>query len=355
MRAVLLPSTRSNGTRPRLRTHWFDGWRGALDDALALLPENGACSHELFRILAANGSRARKRLALVTEADTPIAVVSLRRRNYHWDLVTEGVVPSAFPPCVPGREIDALAALGLFVWVNEWERPVPESRFVRFVQYEQIFRVSTRVDFDAFWHQHGNTKAIKKARKRCERLGRVELEVDDPEAAMWTIDRWERAWAGDPWAETVAASDIRAAVAYLAQHQQHHALRLLIGGRPVAGLNAIARGDALVMGNTGRDPEFDGAGTGVHLDELFYRWAACSPYQRVDLGGGFDYKARWSDPDGIRARFSIAPTHLAVARHGLVVARWFRERMSPRSKTAADMRVVVPTIVAGAAEATRWV
>jgi hypothetical protein len=311
-----------------------------------VFPEGETCSHELLRLLADNPSPARKRIALVTECDQPLGVVALRKRNWHWDLVTDGVVPAAFPPVAGGREVDVLSALGLFVWVNEWERQVPRDRTVHFVQHEPVFRVSTRVDFDAYWREHHNTHSIQKARRRCERMGCVSLEVDGSDAAGWTIERWEQAWAGDPWCETVAAPDIKIAAAHLIERNQYHAFRLLIDGRPVAGMNTYVRGDTLVMGNTGRDPVFDRARTGVLLDELFFRWSANSPYERVDLGGGFDYKAQWSDPDGVRARFSVAPSHLAAARYGLVAARWMKERALTRARHA-ERAVVLGAPLAG--------
>lgn len=345
----------SGGARKRPRVYWFERWHPSLDDALHELPEGETCSHDLLKLLADNPSPARKRIALVTERDQPIGVVALRRRNWHWDLVTEGVAPAAFPPVAASREVDVLSALGLFVWVNEWERPVPQDRNVHFVQYEPIFRASTRVDFDAYWRDHGNTNSIKKARKRCEALGSVSLEVDAPDAAVWTVERWEQAWAGDSWAETTAAPDIKAAARYLTESRQYHAFRLLIDEKPVAGLNTFVRGNALVMANSGRDPEFDRARPGVLLDELFFRWSANSPYERVDLGGGFDYKARWSDPDGVRARFSVAPSHLAAARFGLVAARWMKERALSRARRE-EQAVIVGASLLGLdpAEALRW-
>jgi hypothetical protein len=320
----------SAGRRPR--TRWFEHWEPVLDDALRVLPESETCSHDLFRVLATNASPAPKRLALVLDGEDPIAVVALRKRNYHWDLVTEGVVPYAFPPCAAGREIDALHALGLFVWVNEWERPLPRERSVRFVQHEQVFQVSTRTDFDAFWRQRGNMNSVKKARRRSQRFGEVTLEIDAPGAERWTIDGWAQTWADHAWNETVAAPDIAAAAAYLAPRGRYHAFRLLINGEPAAGLNLFVRGSTLIMMNSARDRRFDRAGAGIHLDELFYRWSGDSAYETVELGGGFEYKQRWADPVHTRARFSVAPAHLALARSGLLLARRIadRARRSPR-------------------------
>jgi len=315
-----------------LRTHWFDRWGRALDDALCVLPESETCSHDLFRLLVNTPSPAQKRVALVTDGDDPVAVIALRRRNLHWDLITEGVVPAALPPCLPGREIEALSALGLFVWVNEWETPVPASKRVHFLQYEEVYRVSTRIDFDAFWRERHHARDLRKARNRCARLGEVSLEVDEPGAAAWTIDRWEETWADHSWAETVAAPDIRVAANYLTSRGTYHAFRLLIDGRPVAGVNTFVRGTTLVIANSGRTRQFDKAGTGVRRDELFYRWCAQSQYERVDLGGGFAYKARWAETDGWRARFSVAPRHLVVARQGLVVARRMKALVSSKSR-----------------------
>lgn len=318
---VMLAPTR------RVRVEWSDTWTPALDQALDTLPEMPACPHDLYRAIATNPSSARKRFALVTDGDTPIAAVALRRRHRHWELVTDGVVPFAAVPAAPQRLWDALAALRVYVRFVEWPGEMPTS--ARFVERSPSFAVSTRIDLDAYWAAKGNRDWLKKTRRRTEQLGRVELEVDQPDAARWTIEGWHGKWRDDGAGETTATEDILVAADYLRRAGRQHAFRLLIDGKPVAGVNTVAHGDTLVMTQSYRDSAHDRAGVGVQLDERIFRWAATSPYERVNLGCGGGYKARWAEESGMSATFALAPAHLALARNAATFMRGVIRRDQP--------------------------
>jgi hypothetical protein len=297
------------GSSP-LRVQWFERWDRALDEALAVLPESEACPHELFRAMASAASPAPKKLALVLDTESrPIAVAALRRRLRQWESICDGVVPGVLLPACEGRTWDALRALRLDIRVTEWLGDVPEG--MRFPYEQQWFVASTRVDLDSFWRGQGNDEAIRKARRRCTRLGDVTIEIDAPDAAEWTLDNWERKWSGDEMQEVLTAPEMRVAVGYLSSRGRYHAFRLLHDGKPVAGLNVMASGTTLHEQASFRDPAYDRHGVGVHLDELFFRWAAQSPYERVVLGAG-DYKARWGEPTGSCVSFTVCPAHVAL-------------------------------------------
>jgi len=306
---------------PHVHVSWFDAWSRELDRALDTLPEMETCSHELYRALAMTTSRARKRFALVREGDGVVAVIALRRRHHHWELLCDGVIPFASAPALPDRLWDAVSALRQYVRVVEWDGEPPDVRDVRFVEREARYAVSTRVDLDAYWSAKGNDEWLGKARRRTEGLGHVELEVDRAGAYAWTIEQWDRKWQADPAGETEAKEDIFAAAHHLAREGAYRSFRLLIDGAAVAGVTAFARGTTLVMMQSYRDPAYDRAGVGVHLDERIYRWAASSPYDTVDLGCGSGYKSRWGEVAGTRTTCAIAPWHLATARVGLGMVR----------------------------------
>lgn len=313
----------------RLDVRWTDACSPDLDRALDALPEMESCPHDLYRLLARTPSRAPKRFALVSDAGVPVAAVALRRRHRHWELMCDGVVPFAAAPALPGRLWDALDALGVYVRIVEWEGPaLPAS--ARLVETSPRFAISTRTDFDAYWLARGNRDWLKKTRRRTRALGDVALEVDGAEAARWTIDRWRDKWAADPAGETSAAEDIRAATDYFVARGACRAFRLLVDGRPVAGVNTLVHTDTLVMMQSFRDPAFDRAGVGVHLDELIYRWSATSPYDAIDLGCGAGYKSRWADAAGTRATFIIAPLHLAALGIASRRLRALRRGSSPK-------------------------
>lgn len=320
-----------NGARTRLAVSWFDAWSRELDDALDALPEMPACSHDLYRTLATTPSVARKRFAIVREADAPIAAIALRRRFRHWELLCDGVVPFADAPALPGRLWDALAALRQYVRIVEWAGEPPMMSGVFVLQREPGYAVSTRIDLDAYWASKGNAGWLKKARRRTERLGHVALEVDRDGAAAWTIERWHDKWASDPAGETAATEDILAAARHLARHRRYHAFRLLVDGAPVAGVNTVVHERTLIMTQSYRDPAYDRAGIGVHLDERIFRWAAASPYETVDLGCGGTYKPRWAEEAGDRVTVAVAPAHLALARRAAGAVR----RLLPAGLTGA--------------------
>jgi hypothetical protein len=60
---------------------WFDEWHLLLDGAVESLPLLDACPHELFRLMVKNPESAGKKIALVTEQGTPVAVFGLRQKG----------------------------------------------------------------------------------------------------------------------------------------------------------------------------------------------------------------------------------------------------------------------------------
>jgi hypothetical protein len=303
-----------------MNVRWFDAWDDALDAALQAVPEMESCPQELYRVIATTRSRAEKRFALVGEGSAPVAVVALRRRHRHWQLVCDGVVPYAAAPAAEGRLWDALSELGVYLRLVEWPGPLPSAKNVRFPEIHPNYAVSTRIDFDAHWAKKGNKDWLRKMRNRTSRLGTVELEVDAPGAATWTIEQWHEKFEGDEMGETLTTEDALAATEWCVGHGRMRSFRLLIDGRPVAGMNMFVHGTTMATTHSYSDPAFAQAGVGVHLHELMFRWAASSPYERVDMGCG-DYKGRWADESGIRTSFAIAPAHLALARTG---KEWLR-------------------------------
>jgi hypothetical protein len=197
---------------------------------------------------------------------------------------------------------------------------------MRFPYQQPWHAVSTRVDFDDFWRSKGYEEAIRKARRRCAGLGDTALEIDAPGAAEWILDNWERKWSGDSMHETLIAPEMREAVSYLARRGRYHAFRLLHAGKPIAGLNVLADGEALHEQSSFRDRAYDRYGVGVHLDELFFRWAAQSPYERVELGAG-EYKSRWGDQAQECVSFTICPRHVAVKIAAVRLGQKVRQRL----------------------------
>jgi hypothetical protein len=320
-----------SGASKRLRVRWSEAWGAEHDEALAVLPEIETCSRDVFRALARCASPARKRYAVVSEADAPVALVALRWRGRRWEPVGEGVVPRAIAAAQPGRLIDSLAALGVHIRINGWEGPLPAQRAVRGAQSVPVFRIPANTDWDAFWRATGNTDRVRKARNRSARLGDVAMELDGPGAAEWIITNWQHQWADDPEQETVVAPDLLTVTPMLRDEGRLRTVRLLVDGTPVAGVNWFVRGDTLIAQTGYYDRAYASAGVGVRLDELFYRWVSTTAYRTIDLGGVHEYKAKWAVEDGARASFSVCPPHLAALDSGIALAR----SMARRSRALA--------------------
>jgi len=335
--------TIQSGRAGQLRVRWFRGWHTTLDEALAELPEMPTCPHALFRTLAQHPTVAAKRIALVTDREGPVAVLALRRRRRHWEPVGELAVPEAVAPVRPGMLLAALVATGAYIRVPDFPGEVEAGGTIREVERFETYHVRTDSDFDALWRELRNSDRVRKARNRCERLGDLSLEVDAPGAASWTIAAWERKWSRPYWDIRAAAADMQVAAAYYTAHRRYHAFRLLHRGRPVAGTNWFADGDRLIAHCSYRDPAYDRFNVGVRLDELFFRWSATSRYRVVDLGGEFDYKAKWGRPARVHTNFAVIPRHVALARGALAVWRrtWWLQP-GPATEFLPAVRLVLP-------------
>ena len=325
-----------------MNVRWFDAWDDELDRALEALPEMESCPHDLYRLLATTTSRAPKRFALVTESGRSVSVVALRGRHRHWQLVCDGVVPYAAAPAADGKLWAALGSLGVYLRVVEWPGSLPRARNVRFPEVMPNYAISTRIDFDEHWAKKGNRDWMRKMRNRTTKLGAIEFEIDAPGAARWTIERWDEKFAGDELGETLTTEDALAATEHLMQAGRMRSFRLLIDGRPAAGMNMFIHGSTMATTHSYSDPTFAQAGVGVHLHELMFRWAATSPYDRVDMGCGA-YKGKWADEAGIRTSFAIAPAHLAFARTARERLRGLLRLMPGR----AERDIIDPSAVDG--------
>jgi hypothetical protein len=295
----------------RLRVDWFDAWHPVLDEALRELPEMEGCPHELYRTLMERRSRPRKITALVTEAGQPVAVVGLRRRERHWEPVTQSVIPHPSIPSKDGYLVPSLAALNVDVWMRyQDKRPLSED--VRNIVPLPTYGIDTRADFEAFWRSTGIFKDIRLARNRTRGFT---LVVDRDDATSWTISRWAEKWADHPADETAVSDDLLLASEYQQQRGQHHAFLLLDErGVPVAGRTFFVHRNALVSSCAYYSADYRRQGVGNRIYELFFAWASTSPYVHIDLGGWHSYKARWAPEAGTLWSYNVSPTRIRLVK-----------------------------------------
>ena len=306
--------------RQGLRVDWYDVWHPDLTAALADLPPMGDYSHGLFTALAENQQHAHSRFALVSEHDAPVAVVGLREHGFHWELITQWILPGALFPVQPGHELVALAALGLDVDVAWWRMGTlpPAHPWRRDMTVTPTFGAELTGDFEQHWRATGLFKSVRKARNACSDFT---FSVNAPGAAAWTIRQWADKWMDDSAVTRQEVSDRILVADHLTAQGRHFALQLHDGAVPVAGATLFAHGDVAVAGVIYRDPAYDWHGVGTRIIDLCFEWARDAGFSFIDMGGGHAYKEKWGPPWSERRQFHICPPHLYAAKHAFQTVR----------------------------------
>jgi hypothetical protein len=285
----------------------FSDWRPELDAALLTLPDMGSCPHELFRILATNAGPATKRILLVLEKDSPLAIVALRQRHDDWVPVTHYHLPGALFPVQPGRIGEAAAVLGVDLFLAWWRQPAapPEIANARVIRSMPTFKMTCGSDIEAFWRERGHFNDVKRMRKRCEQF---QIVLDFPDGMEWVTRKWEEKWRFSDAAPAPDLEDRLLSARYLEKKQLHHTVIVLEGDRPIAGNTYIVHGDELTWMYTYRAPGYDHFGLGHRLLDFSFDWATRAGYRKIDLGGGHDhFKSKWGPRDGTKWEIRICP------------------------------------------------
>ncbi|MBE0699482.1 MAG: GNAT family N-acetyltransferase [Anaerolineaceae bacterium] len=257
-----------------------------------------------------------KRIALVTDRGEPVAVIGLRPRGYHWEPLTQWLLPGGLFVARPGYSMRALKRLGLDIWAAWWRMPAPpeESSTVRWVQSTPTYRMDLSQDYESFWRSTGIYKTIRKVRNRCSEFT---FEVNHPGAAEWTIRNWETRWRADPNQETPQLHDRLYIARILEYHCQHFSFSLHDQGDMIAGATVFVQKDTLVAGVNYRKPEYDWHGVNERLIELVFSWATAAGYKTFDIGGGHEYKQKWAPQAGERWYINTCPGYIHFTKQAV--------------------------------------
>ena len=299
---------RWESARAGLEARDFTSWAPELDAALKVLPESPNCPGALLQLLCEPRPDTPKRIVLLTEHGTPVAVVALRLTPWGWEPVTTWTIPGLPFPVRSGQTARALRAVGLPMKVAWWRcpEPMPKGPAIAFVKETATRQIELGADFEQYWRSMGRLKDIKQARKRCNQF---QLAVDPEGGAGWTIRNAGVKWRipGDIAEDQVAAAE------WLETRSRHHTLLLCDGDRPLAGMSCHVDGGDLVGHTTFRDPNANWFCAGVFLMDRLTVWAAQHGFARLDLGGGFDYKARWAPESGKNFTLQVTPLYSRIA------------------------------------------
>jgi hypothetical protein len=112
-----------------LKVTWFENWCGALDEALATLPERQCMPHALYkRVLSSARPKDSTRIARVDSDGVPILIAGLRQRSrYVWEPICNWHAPGPVFPARNDQLLRGPQALGLEIPLAWWRMGAPPA------------------------------------------------------------------------------------------------------------------------------------------------------------------------------------------------------------------------------------
>jgi hypothetical protein len=303
-----------------LATNFFDGWQPEFDKVLQSLPETDIFPHELFHMLMDLSDPKAKKIILVTEKGEPVALAGLRNRWGYWEPITQWIVPGVLFPVKEGYIARVLAALGLEVRIAwwRWDSPPPENDSIIHLKSTPTHGICCSEDFEQYWRNNDNWKDIRLYRNRCRDF---DLRVDLPGSTEWTIRNWEAKWRPQNIPQMPDLAERLLVAQYLEGKGLCHTLSLVDGDKITASLTfTIHRDDAVAHYNY-RNPEYNRQGVMNRLMDLGFYWVRDMGFQKIDLGGSFDYKDKWAPENGEKWEFSVCPSNIMFERRASELLR----------------------------------
>ena len=156
------------------------------------------------------------------------------------------------------------------------------------------------------WHD------IRKAREKCSAFP---VGINEPGAARWVTAAWARKWG----IASGELSDRILAAEYLQSIGRLVSTTLSDNGRWIGGTTNLIHDNELVAQVIFRDPDYDRYGIGTYLIYLAFEFAKKSGLSGFDMGGGLDYKGKYSPEKGQRCEVTICK--------GYANYQWYRVKM----------------------------
>ena len=297
-----------------LRVIAFDKWQKEIDDALTNLPETDILSHELFRAMMELSPRDKQKLLLVTERGEPVAVAGLRNRWGNWEPVAQWIIPGVMFPVKNDYIFRVLPALGLELNVAwwRWGVPPPDSEYIVNSQLEPTYGAHLTDDFESYWRKKDNFKGVlRQCRKRCQEF---EFKVNLPGVFESILNNWAIKWCPEEFLERPDLAERLLVSQYLQKKGLYYTLSLHDRDILLAGLTFIKHGDVAVSHINYRNPDFDWHGVMNRLWDLSFYWAKEFGFERIDLGGSFEYKKNWAPQNGNKWTFTIFPENIVLEK-----------------------------------------
>ena len=308
LREVARPTERPSSAAAPVKLTVFQSWCPALDEAAANLPEDSDWPRELYTALAKNVPERAGRFVMWTERDVPVGVAAfVRRPQGIWEPVTHWILPGLVGLAVPSRIGELFAQLPFCTRVAWWRmvEPVPSGGHVRHAATQSTYGMSCSANFEAYWKQTGQLRAVKKARDRCRDFA---VSYNEPGIGKWVLQQAGKHWLGGDRADSSHLANRALTAGYLEALGKLLTIALRDGQTLVAAEACIIHRQDLVLWTTFRDRSYDYHGLGNRLMELAYHRARDHGLAGIDIGGGFmEYKRRWAPQAGTKARLLISP------------------------------------------------
>jgi len=287
----------------------FRSWCPALDDAVASLPEDPDWPHELYILLAKNVPEGTGRFVMWTERDLPVGVAAFVQKSQGiWEPVTHWILPGLVGLAAPSRIGELFTQLPFCTRVAWWRmvEPVPSGGHVRHAATESTYGMSCSADFEAYWKETGQLRAVKKARDRCKNFT---VSFNASGISTWVLQQSAKLWpAANSRGESTHLANRMLTARYLETLGKSLTIALLDSERLVAAEACIVHRQELILWTTFRNRDYDHHGLGNRLMELAYYWARDNGLKGIDIGGGFaDYKHRWAPRASAKTRLLISP------------------------------------------------
>lgn len=334
MRGGALLAKRAKG----VRVVWFEHWNASLDTALDHLPPPPGCTRDQYRELV-QPCAVPKRHALVTQHETPIAIISLRRRLKKWEPVSVQVITGFV---APARDMTALR-VALNALDEEVHVPFGLGSEIgdmapRVSWPYDFVQVDLQSDYKSYWlrDKRKHYKHVRSAEKKCAGM---DIRINGEGDLEWIVNRWREQWANDPEQEICAADDRTRFWKSLGTPSRASGLlgvqtvQLLDGDVRVAGVIDTYLGDEVQGQCMARLDEYRRAGPGTRALLASMEHSAAVGFKSLNMGGG-GYKNLWAPVGGQRwgAVFRPAAVHLRKRLTWPVASLAPSPRLKPKSE-----------------------
>ena len=282
----IMPSSKNR------KIKWYSDWHSEIDDALKVIPSHPFWPHEMLNTLF-HASSGQKKIALISDHCTPIAVVALRSFDgeIFEPLAQTFSIPEFHVIGDINETADLLFSLNIKLKISWWKIPYAlpnqSAREIKQIKVKTHYILDLSEEPDIYWGTSSLLKTVKRARKLSSAFT---LRVNPPGGAEWITNSWGVRWninQGNISDRTLAAQTLEVL-------GRHFTFIFYDGELPVAGNTFIIhRGEAIGL-LTHCEENYRSYNLGNCLFDVVIHWAKDNGICFFDMGTTQDYKKKWA-------------------------------------------------------------